>query len=124
MDKQSAKKSFLPWFRKYSPDLTKEVIGQDTSVNEIKKFIHDYKKQKKKALLVYGPTGCGKTVAIYAVADELGLEIVEVNASDFRNEEGLNSIVGNAISQYSLFSKSKVILVDEIDGIAGTEDRG
>jgi replication factor C large subunit len=117
-------KSYLPLFRKYAPKKPSEIIGQDKAVAEIRHFIHDYQKQKKRALLAYGPTGTGKTASIYAIANELGIEVVEINASDFRNEQGINSLVGAAIGQHSLFAKSKIILVDEIDGIAGKEDRG
>ncbi|HME86985.1 MAG TPA: replication factor C large subunit, partial [Candidatus Nanoarchaeia archaeon] len=46
------------------------------------------------------------------------------NASDFRNAEAIHSIVGSAAKQMSLFSKGKIILIDEIDGISGTKDRG
>ena len=117
--------SHLPWFRKYTPKKAADVEGQDSAVSEIRKFIQDFGRQKKKkALLLHGPTGTGKTASVYAVASETDLEVVEVNASDFRNEEGINSIIGNAIGQQSLFRRGKIILVDEVDGIAGTKDRG
>ena len=74
--------------------------------------------------MLYGPSGIGKTCSVYAMANELGLEIIEVNASDFRNAEQINQKVGNAIKQQSLFAKGKIILVDEIDGLSGHEDRG
>jgi replication factor C large subunit len=47
-----------------------------------------------------------------------------VNASDFRTEKEITSKVGAASQQRSLFSTGKIILVDELDGIAGREDRG
>lgn len=114
----------LPLTTKYCPKTTKELKGQDSPVEELKKFILNYKTQKERAILVYGPSGSGKTCAIYAIANELGYEILEINASDFRNEAEINSVVGSASRQMSLFSKGKIILVDEIDGIAGREDRG
>ena len=51
----------------------------------------------RKALLVYGPSGVGKTSTIHALANELDLEIIEVNASDVRNTEGLETKVLPAI---------------------------
>jgi len=61
---------------------------------------------------------------VYAIAGEHDLEVVEVNASDFRSDEQLRMTVGSASRQASLFGRKKVILVDEIEGITGTEDRG
>jgi len=114
----------VPWIKKYSPKHLKDMYGQSSAVEELKSFIQNYKKQKKKAMLLYGLTGTGKTSSVYAAANELDLELLEVNASDFRTEEQLNLTVGNASQQRSLFFKQKIILVDEIDGIAGREDRG
>ena len=75
-------------------------------------------------LVILGPSGTGKTCSVYAIANELGYEVIEVNASNFRNAEQINQKVGNAIKQQSLFARGKIILVDEIDGLSGHEDRG
>ncbi|MFO8015949.1 MAG: replication factor C large subunit [Candidatus Woesearchaeota archaeon] len=112
------------WTHKYLPKDTSGVENQEEAIRHLRRFISGYKSQKKKAAIIYGPVGCGKTSAVYALAGELGLEIIEVNASDFRNQEQLNSTVGSASRQMSLFSKGKIILVDEIDGLSGSKDRG
>jgi len=110
---------------KYRPRKTSEVIGQQEQIGKIKTKVSDHNKSKlKKALLIYGPSGTGKTSAMHALARELELEIIEVNASDTRNTEGLENILLPAIRQQSLFSKGKIILIDEIDGLSGTNDRG
>lgn len=114
----------VPWTKKYEPRHSSEVQGQNKAVENIIYFIKNYKTQKNKALLLYGPTGCGKTSTVHAVANELNLELIEVNASDTRNSESVESTIGNASKQMSLFMKQKIILIDEIDGVAGREDRG
>lgn len=114
----------LAWTKKYLPKNSGEVIGQEKAVVSLKKFINNYKTVKKKAMIIYGPPGCGKTSSVYAIADEIGLEVIEINASDCRNKDAINSIIGSASKQCSLFAKGKIILVDELDGISGTKDRG
>ncbi len=114
-----------PLTSKYCPKSTKEVRGQDSVIVQLRNFIAGFKRgQAVRGVLIYGGTGFGKTCMVHAIASELGLEVLEVNASDIRNEEAINSIVGSASQQMSLFSRGKVILVDEVDGIAGREDRG
>ncbi|MFH1316956.1 MAG: replication factor C large subunit [Candidatus Woesearchaeota archaeon] len=113
-----------PWIKKYDPETTDDIVGQDKSVSNLRYFIENYKDSKKKSCIIFGPSGSGKTSAVYAIGNETGLEIVEVNASDFRNKDQINQKVGSAINQMSLFSKGKIILVDEIDGLSGTKDRG
>lgn len=110
---------------KYNPKITSEIIGQDEQLKELKKNIIEHSKRRtKKALLVYGPSGTGKTSTIHALAKELDLEIIEVNASDSRNTDSLEQKILPAIKQQSLFSRGKIILIDEIDGISGNQDRG
>ena len=73
---------------------------------------------------MHGPPGSGKTSLAYAVAGEMGAEILELNASDFRNKAKILEIVGPASRQASLFGKGKIILIDEVDGISAMKDRG
>jgi len=108
--------------KKYKPKKTEDIIGQDLS--KLKDFILNYKKQKKKAAILYGISGTGKTSSVYALANELDLEVMEINASDYRNAEHINSIVGNSLKQSSLFNKGKIILIDDVDGLSGQKDRG
>ncbi len=113
-----------PYIKKYSPEKCSEIVGQEKALRELKGFIVKFKEQKKKAAFIHGPSGVGKSCSAYCIAKELNLEIVEVNASEFRNKEQIKSIVGGAISQQSLFSKGKIVLVDEVDGLSGRKDRG
>lgn len=113
-----------PWTQKHIPKKIKEVVGQDKAIVELKKFVVNFRKERKKARVLYGPTGSGKTCAVYALAGEMGLEVVELNASDSRTADSISTTVGNASKQMSLFAKGKIILVDEIDGVSGTKDRG
>ncbi|MBN1156639.1 replication factor C large subunit [Candidatus Woesearchaeota archaeon] len=113
-----------PWTKKYEPKKANEIIGQNEAITRIRDFLKNFKRQNRKAALLHGPNGSGKTVAVYAVARELNYEILEVNASDFRNKEKVESVVGSAIGQRSLFGGEKLILADEVDGLSGTNDRG
>ena len=114
----------VSWTRKYAPERTDRIVGQSSAVAALRNFILNHKKSRKKAALLYGLTGCGKTSSVHAVASELNYEILEINASDFRNAKSINSIVGSASSQLSLFAPGKIILVDEVDGVSGRKDRG
>ena len=114
----------LHWIKKYEPKEEGDIVGQDFAVKEINDFIKNFSRQKKKALLLHGPSGSGKTCSAYAIGSKYNFEIFEVNASDFRNKEQINLKLGSALKQQSLFAKGKIILVDEIDGLSGTKDRG
>ena len=106
------------WVDKHKPKTSKEVEGHPSSIEKLKHLI-----KNKKIALVHGQTGVGKTAAIYAIANELNLETIELNASDLRNSENIDNIIGNALNQTSLFQLGKLILIDEIDGL-NKDDRG
>lgn len=105
------------WTEKYFPTNINEIVGNSESKKQILNFLKNYNKSKKKALFIYGPSGTGKTCSVYAAAKELDMELLEINASDTRDKESIQRIVGSSSMQMSLFGKQKVILVDELDGI-------
>lgn len=111
------------WLRKYSPKKLSEVIGQDKAVSKLKRLVADYDK-KNKGIFLYGGKGNGKTSSVYALAEQEDYELIELNASDTRNKDAIERIVGGASKQMSLFGNKKLILVDEIEGISGMKDRG
>ena len=112
----------VPWCEKYRAKCFEDVKGQDLAVDKIKVFLKSF--PKKKALVLHGPPGVGKTSLAYAVAFEVDAEILELNASDLRNKAKILEIVGPASQQKSLFKKNKIILVDEVDGVSAIKDRG
>ncbi len=107
---------------KYRPRRLDEVIANSLAIAKLKSFV--VRNPRKAALLLHGPSGSGKTCSVYVLANELGYEVVEINASDYRNKENIANVISNASKQRSLLRKGKIILVDEADGLAGNEDRG
>jgi replication factor C large subunit len=108
---------------KYRPKTFAEIGGQNTSLKKLIAWINTWSKGKK-ACLIYGPPGIGKTTAVYALANEVNFDILETNASDKRNAEAIERLVGNASQTASLNGKKKIIMLDEADNIYGNADRG
>ncbi len=107
---------------KYQAKCFADIKGQDNVVARVKSFMNNF--PKKKALILSGPPGTGKTSLAYALSEETNLEIIELNASDLRDRESIKTVLKGASEQQSLFGKKgKILLVDEIDGIT-RDDRG
>uniref|UniRef100_A0A8C9MRB9 Replication factor C subunit 1 n=1 Tax=Serinus canaria TaxID=9135 RepID=A0A8C9MRB9_SERCA len=87
-----------------------------------------------KAALLSGPPGVGKTTTAALVCKELGYSYVELNASDTRSKNSLKEIVAESLNNTSIkdfcsgasssVSEKHVLIMDEVDGMAGNEDRG
>jgi len=111
----------IPWCEKYRASCFSDVKGQELAIDRVKSFLRRF--PEKKAVVLHGGPGIGKTSLAYAIAAELDAEILELNASDLRDKEKINEIIKPASEQMPLFKKNKVILIDEVDGISG-RDRG
>lgn len=112
----------IPWSEKYRAKSFSEVKGQNLAIEKVKLFLKNF--PQKKALILYGAPGVGKTSLAYAISLENNDEILELNASDLRNKKKIAEIVGPATQQKSLFKTGKIILVDEVDGVSASKDRG
>lgn len=110
------------WAEKHKAVSLKDFKSQEEVISKLKKFIANFSNGKNAALL-YGASGTGKTALIYALANDLMLEVLELNASDLRDRKHIENVLNPAASQSSLFAKSKILLIDEIDGISA-RDRG
>lgn len=107
------------WTRKYAPTNSSEIVGQK-AVEKVKKHIQ----KGTDSIFINGPVGSGKTSSVYAIAEELGNEVVEINGSDKRTKKGIRESLEGAVNQGSLFGKSKIILIDELEALSGRYDRG
>jgi replication factor C large subunit len=112
---------------KYRPKNTSELIVSQKVLQEVRNWINLWKEGTpvKKALILYGPPGSGKTTTATVLAKEAGVPLIEMNASDERNAEAMKRIALMA-SQYGDLMNignegdsgfQKIILIDEADNI-------
>jgi replication factor C large subunit len=115
-----------PWTEKYKPRTSSEVVGNKEALRNLGNWINSWSKgiPKKRAVLLYGPPGVGKTVSVEAMAKDLNLNLVERNASDYRTADALWRFVGRASQNATLFGRKRIFLIDEMEGLTGREDRG
>jgi len=116
------------WSEELRPQKIHDIVGNPKAVNAVMEWIEGWEKGKanKKAILLHGPPGTGKTSCAYSLANELNFDRIELNASDKRTKDVINRIIGSASSSGTLDieKERKIIIVDEIDGIHGKKDYG
>ena len=111
---------------KYRPTSSNSMIGQqgdNSTVSKLRKWLNDWDKNRQqsnstksvsrktlvndngalfKCVLLTGPPGVGKTTTALLVSKELGLDVVEMNASDTRGKKILANIVSGTLNTTSL----------------------
>ncbi len=112
----------MVWTVRYKPKNLKEFVNQNEAVDVFLKWMKHW--PRGKALLFAGPAGTGKTSLVEAFAKEKNLDLIQLNASDYRSASAIKEVLGKSVLQQALFKKGKIFFIDEIDGLSGREDRG
>lgn len=124
------------WAEKYRPKSLSEVVGNPGAIEALRKWASAWAEgqPKKRAVVLSGDAGVGKTSAALAMARDFNWVIIELNASDRRNEEAIHRVATlGAITQTftrdgefhrAEEGRRKLIVLDEADNLFGTEDRG
>jgi len=117
----------IPWIVKYRPRRVEEVVDQDDAKRSLREWLGQWARGRvpeRRAALLYGPPGVGKTSLVEALAREFDFEVLELNASDYRRKTDIERTVGVAAGKRPLFKKGLLILMDEVDGIDPRFDEG
>jgi replication factor C large subunit len=108
----------LLWVEKYRPKKPEDIIGNEQAKATFIDWLKS-KRKTKKAVLLYGPPGVGKTALVNSASKEFGFKTIEMNASDTRSEKAINAIAKPATSYIGLDT-----FTAENKGIAGLGDQG
>ncbi len=117
----------LPWAVRFRPRTVADIADNREAVNELRLWLRGWEKgvPKERAVFLHGPPGTGKTSSVHVLAEELGFDLLEINASDYRTRTRMEELIGRATTQnVTIFGKRRLILFDEMEGVSGHEDLG
>jgi replication factor C large subunit len=114
----------MDWTERYRPHHIRDLIGNIQVLQAMVSWAQSWS-PRSRPLILYGKPGTGKTSAAHALAGDLGWDLIELNASDQRTKAVLEKVAGTSALTASLTgAKRKLIVLDEVDNLHGTADRG
>ncbi|MGI5991135.1 MAG: replication factor C large subunit [Methanosarcina sp.] len=116
----------IEWAEKYRPQTLKDIIGNRRAVQDLRTWAEKWLSgiPERRAVILHGPAGVGKTSTAHALARDQGWEVIELNASDQRTAGVIERVAGSAASMNTFFGGKRLIILDEADNLHGTADRG
>ena len=117
--------AYLDWAEKYRPASLSDIVGNDAAVKALRQWAQTYGTGKR-AVILYGSPGIGKTSAALALAHDMDWDYIEMNASDQRTKDAINKVAGSA-SHMGTFEGTvgrRLLILDEADNLHGNSDRG
>lgn len=100
-------------YRKYRPQTLQDVKGNADLINILEGLFE--RNDVPNAILLHGPTGCGKTTIARIVADKLGcskMDLAELNTADMRGIDTIREIIRNS-SFNPMQGAVRVWIIDE-----------
>ena len=116
----------IEWAEKYRPQTLKDIVGNRKAVQDLRTWAEKWLSgtPERRAVILHGSAGVGKTSTAHALARDLSWEVIELNASDQRTASVIERVAGSAASMNTLFGEKRLIILDEADNLHGTADRG
>jgi len=116
----------IKWTEKYRPSRLKEILGNGKAVSDLEAWARAWERgiPEKRAVVLYGPPGVGKTSAALALAEEMGWDEIEMNASDSRTAAAIQKVAGAASKMMTFSGRKRLVILDEADNLYGSADRG
>jgi len=124
------------WTEKYRPDSLSKIIGNPKAVSDLRNWAGSWERgiPEKRAAVLIGTPGIGKTSAAVALANDMKWDVVEMNASDQRTGDAIRNIalkgaIFNTFTDGGSYMSTKeggrkLIILDEADNFFGNTDRG
>ena len=119
------------WTEKYRPKSLDEIIGNERAITALRNWAHTWnvkgKTPGKRAVILSGKAGTGKTSSALALANDLGWTVLELNASDARNATIIRRIATSGAIHETFDDQGrfipinrggrKLIILDEADNL-------
>ena len=114
------------WYSDYNPSL-EEIVGNEKAKKGFVSWLNyrlnpsrkpALQREQKNCALIYGPPGTGKTALVKAAAKEMGILLMQLDASELRSKDEVSRLLDGLGNRATLFGETKkALLIDDADAI-------
>lgn len=125
-------RNVLRWLKRWDPLVFPRASKPKSAARKAAQGQEEEEKPHRKILMLTGPPGLGKTTLAHVCARQAGYEVLEINASDDRSKDVVNTrvrtVLGTETVKNVQHSKQKTgeqpkiarpvcVVIDEVDGV-------
>jgi DNA polymerase III delta prime subunit len=117
------------WLKKYCPKTTDDMVGNRCAIEHINKWISNINNEQYNSLIISGPHGIGKTLAVKLSFEENSYDPMILYPVDIKNHKFMETIIemkncnDNILQYMNTTQKKNGIVIDEAETITLTSEK-
>ena len=121
------------WISKYSPKTSEDIIGNHDSINIIKRWLKSFSSNDKSSIILSGPHGIGKSIAIKLILNEFGYDMKYLSSPHIKQAKAIQDIIqqsNTSINQIletddgkKIIPKKIAVVVDDSETVTLTSEK-
>ena len=116
------------WIDKYKPQNLDQFFGNKENIELIEDWINNFENHEKKAVIIIGYSGSGKTLLSQLIFKKFNYNIKEINCNEIKTKKSVQDIFYKTLMHKNIlemfyYNLKNGLLVDELESILNNNDK-
>ena len=111
--REQQKETEAPLASRLRPTTLDEMVGQQHIIGKDKLLYRAIKADKLSSIILYGPSGTGKTTLAKVIAHTTSAEFLQINATS-AGKKDMEEVIAQAKNNQGMYGRKTILFIDEI----------